>query len=697
MNAKLKVLLIEDDEDDYIMTRDMLMTSARQKYDLQWITDFKDGLEAVLQADYDVCLVDFRLGGSTGMELLRQAVSRGCKVPIILLTGQVDHDTDIAAIKSGAADYLVKQQVTPLLLERAIYHAIERKQAQERLRVLNQKLQCQNEILAESRSTAVKLIEQAETARAEAERTNRQLEASTMQANLMARESLRANKAKSEFLANMSHEIRTPLNAIIGFSDLLSDESLSEQQETYVNVICHAGGNLLGLINDILDFSKIEAGKLDTECVHCSLKELIESVDAFLCSEAERKGLEFRITHDAEVPGRIYSDPTKVRQCLVNLIGNAIKFTDQGHVHVHLSLSESDGKHYIRFDVEDTGIGIAEDKLDIIFDSFSQANSNTTRDFGGTGLGLAITKSLAELLEGSVSVKSKSGQGSVFSLVIPAGVDPTKEPSLELESKEVRPTDHQEQSFTGRVLVAEDNPSNQMLIKIMLQNMGLDVSTVGNGQEAVDCACDQQFDMIFMDMQMPVMNGYEAAAALRKKKMTVPIVALTANAMKGDAEKCIKAGCDEYLPKPVNRKILEKVMAGYLNDTPVEAADSQQCPPATEEKTPPPGYDDSVLISSLADDPELVQVLDIFIEMLPEMIDSIGAAWRESDMETLKRHIHELKGAGGSAGFPIVMECAAHVENTVATGQADQLAQTVEELLGLCEQIMDKRKATADR
>ncbi len=697
MNAKLKVLLIEDDEDDYIMTRDMLKASARQKYDLQWITNFEDGLEAVLHADYDVCLLDFRLGGSTGMELLRQAVSRECKVPIILFTGQVDHDTDIEAIKSGAADYLVKQHITPLLLERAIYHAIERKQAQERVRGLNEKLERQNEILAESRSTAVKLMEQAERARADAERTSRQLEASSMQANLMARESLRANKAKSEFLANMSHEIRTPLNAIIGFSDLLSEESLSEQQETYVNVICHAGGNLLGLINDILDFSKIEAGKLDTECVHCSLKELVESVDSFLRSEAERKGLKFRITHDAEVPGRIYSDPTRVRQCMVNLIGNAIKFTDQGHVHVHLSLSESGGKHYIRFDVEDTGIGIAEDKLDIIFDSFSQANSSTTRNFGGTGLGLAITRSLAELLEGSVSARSKQGQGSVFSLLIPAGVNPREEPPLKLDSKEVRTSDHQEQSFTGRVLVAEDNPSNQMLIKIMLQKMGLDVSIVENGQEAVDRACDQQFDMIFMDMQMPVMNGYEAAEALRKKKITVPIIALTANAMKGDAEKCIKAGCDEYLPKPVNRKILEKVMAGYLNDTHVDAADSQQCPPATEEKTPPPAYDDSVLISSLADEPELVQVLDIFIEMLPEMIDSIGAAWRKSDMETLKRQIHELKGAGGSAGFPIVMEHAAQVENTVATGQVDQLARTVEELLGLCEQIMDKRKATADR
>ncbi len=696
MNAELKVLLIEDDEDDYIMTRDMLRASARQKYDLQWITNFKDGLEAVIQADYDVCLLDFRLGGSTGLELLQQAVSRGCKVPIILFTGQVDHDTDIEAIKSGAADYLVKQQVTPLLLERAIYHAIERKQAQEELRALNEKLGRQNAILAESRSTAVKLMEQAETARAEAERTNRQLEASSMQANLMARESLRANKAKSEFLANMSHEIRTPLNAIIGFSDLLSDETLSEQQETYVNVICHAGGNLLGLINDILDFSKIEAGRLDTECVHCSLKELVESVDAFLRSEAERKGLEFRITHDAEVPARVYSDPTRIRQCLVNLIGNAIKFTDRGHVHVNLSVAQSDGRHLIRFDIEDTGIGIAEDKLGIIFDSFSQANSSTTRNFGGTGLGLAITRSLAELLGGSVSVTSKLGQGAVFSLVIPAGVDPTKESPLQLDSKEVRTSDRYEQSFTGRVLVAEDNPSNQMLIKIMLQKMGLDVSIVENGQEAVDRACDQHFDMIFMDMQMPVMNGYEAAAALRKKNMTVPIIALTANAMKGDAEKCINAGCDEYLPKPVNRQNLEKVMAGYLDGTPVEAAGAQQWLPAVEERTAP-ACDDSVLISSLADDPELVQVLDIFIDMLPEMLDSIRAAWRQSDTETLKRHIHELKGAGGSAGFPIVMQHVAHVENAVATGQADQLAQTVEELLGLCEQIMNKRKATADR
>ncbi len=697
MNAEIKVLLIQDDEDDYIMTREMLGASTRQKYDLQWITDAEEGLEAVIQGDYDICLLDQQLGGSTGLDLLRQAVSRGCKAPIILFTGQVDHDTDIEAIKSGAADCLVKRQVSPLLLEQAIFHAIERKQAQGRLRVLNEKLEHQNEILAESRSTAVKLMEQAEIARAEAERTNRQLEASIMQANLMARESLRANEAKSEFLANMSHEIRTPLNAIIGFSDLLSDESLSEQQETYVNVVCHAGGSLLGLINDILDFSKIEAGKLDTECIRCSLKELIESVDVLLRSEAKRKGLEFRITHDAEVPGRIHSDPTRIRQCLVNLIGNAIKFTNQGHVHVNLSVSESDGKYWIRFDVEDTGIGIAEDKLGIIFDSFSQANSNTTRKFGGTGLGLAITSSLAELLEGSVSVKSKLGQGSVFSLVVPAGVDPSEEPPLQFDAKEVRTSNRQEQSFTGRVLVAEDNPSNQMLIKIMLRKMGLDVSIVENGQEAVDCACNEHFDLIFMDMQMPVMNGYQAAAALRKKKITVPIIALTANAMMGDAEKCVIAGCDDYVAKPVNRENLEKTMTRYLNGAPAEGDNDRPCSPPVEERTVAPAYDDSALISSLADDPELVQVLDIFIDMLPEMLDSIGSAWRESNMETLKRHVHELKGAGGSAGFPSVMQHAVHVENTVATGQVDQLAQAVEELRGLCEQIMDKRKATANR
>jgi len=697
MNPELKVLLIEDDEDDYIITRDMLKASTRQKYDLRWITSAEEGLEAIMQGGYDVCLLDQRLGGATGLDLLRQAVSRGSKMPIILLTRQMDHDTDIEAIKSGAADYLVKQQIGPLLLERAIYHAIERKQAQERLRVLNEKLERQNEILAESRSTAIKLMEQADRAREEAERTNRQLEASIMQANLMARESLRANKAKSEFLANMSHEIRTPLNAIIGFSELLGAENLTEQQDTYVNVICHAGQTLLGLINDILDFSKIEAGKLETECIHCSLKELIDSVEAFMRSEAERKGLEFRITHDARVPGRIYSDPTRIRQCLVNLIGNAIKFTDHGYIHVNLSLSRSNGKDMIRFDIEDTGIGIAEDNLGIIFDSFSQASSNTTRKFGGTGLGLAITKSLAELLGGGVSVKSTLGQGSVFSLLIPAGVDPEKEEPLRLDSRRVRPDDRQEQSFTGRVLVAEDNPSNQMLIKIMLRKMGLDVCIVDTGKAAVEYACSEDFDIILMDIQMPVMNGYEATMTLRKRNITVPIIALTANAMKGDAEKCISAGCDDYMPKPVNREILERIMSSYLHKSSSEDDKHGQFSKPVSEKPASCTCDDSALISSLADDADLVEVLDVFMETLPDLLDRIGTARREGDMEKLKQYVHELKGAGGSAGFPIIMEQAIGIEELISNGESERAASCVDELLDLCRRIMDKRKATAGR
>ena len=377
-----------------------------------------------------------------------------------------------------------------------------------------------------------------------------------------------ANRAKSQFLANMSHEIRTPMNGIIGFSDILADCDLTDVQKESVDVIRECGRNLVKLIGDILDFSKIESGQLTTEHIDCSLNELLGSIESLMRAKAKEKELDFEIIESGVLPARIRTDPTRLRQCLINLLDNAIKFTEKGHVHLNVYLREDGGKSLILFDVEDTGIGIPPEKQEPIFNSFTQADGSTTRKYGGTGLGLAITRQLAELLGGRLTLTSAEGEGSVFSLTIPAGVDVNEQRSLErnnavLDEDSDRECEKQPE-FSGSVLVAEDVLTNQVLIKAILERMGLEVTIAEDGNEAFHKILTYQFDLIFMDIQMPHMNGYEATQALRKEGITIPIVALTANAMKGDDKKCAKAGCDDYLPKPIDRRELVKIIAKYL-------------------------------------------------------------------------------------------------------------------------------------
>ena len=377
-----------------------------------------------------------------------------------------------------------------------------------------------------------------------------------------------ANVAKSQFLATMSHEIRTPMNAIIGFSDLLSDEDLTDSQSQNVNIIRESGGNLLSLINDILDFSKIEAGQLATEIIDCSLTTLLNSVESLMRPKATEKGIEFEIIETGGLPAQIKTDPTRLRQCLINLINNSIKFTSSGHIHVSVSLAERNNEPLIRFDIEDTGIGIPADKQGTVFESFSQADGSHTRKYGGTGLGLTITKQLVELLGGRITLVSEEGKGSVFSFTIPAGVDVTEQVTLYTHNIGSRTALSQikaeQPEFSGNILVAEDTPTNQMLIELLLKRMGLQVTIAEDGNQALQKVLTKTFDLILMDMQMPHMNGYDATKELRKKGFTTPIVALTANAMKGDDKKCLEVGCDEYLSKPIDRRELLEVIGKYL-------------------------------------------------------------------------------------------------------------------------------------
>jgi signal transduction histidine kinase/CheY-like chemotaxis protein len=415
--------------------------------------------------------------------------------------------------------------------------------------------------------------EQTEGVVHEMERLNSQLDAAVQQANRLAQEAISANKAKSEFLATLSHEIRTPMNSILGFGDLLDEEPLSESQKEYVQLIRNSGNTLLSLINDILDFSKIEAGKLTVEKVETPLNVLLEEIESIFRPMAAKKGLELAILQCEDIPQTIQTDPTRLRQCLINLVNNAIKFTDQGYVYVNVSRRQKQEKTWIQFDIEDTGVGIPADKQQSIFDAFVQAENSTTRKYGGTGLGLAITKKLAELLGGDLSIVSQFGEGSVFTLTIDAGAAGQKQnpwskydlaEAIQKPSKPDKPCDPKNKF---KVLLVEDNPVNQQLMKVLLEKMGHIVTLSENGQQAVETMekTKDSFDIILMDIQMPVMNGLEATRSLRQKNFKTPIVAVTANAMKGDREQCLEAGCDDYLSKPVDKDDLKDIILKYAS------------------------------------------------------------------------------------------------------------------------------------
>jgi len=485
---------------------------------------------------------------------------------------------------------------------------------------------------------------------------------------LAKREAEAATVAKSEFLANMSHEIRTPMNAIIGFSDLLADENLTDEQKRSINTIRESAKTLLDLINDILDYSKIEAKKFDIEIIECSLGRILGFVESIMKPQAGKKLLDFKIIESKGLPERIRTDPARLRQCLVNLVNNAIKFTEKGHVYINVSLEDRNNQPYIRFDVEDTGIGIPEDKQKVIFESFTQVDADKTRKYGGTGLGLTVTRQLSELLGGELTVTSKVGKGSIFSYVIPAGLDVTKESPLNIHSSHIDPVKKKtgQPEFSGHILVAEDAGANQVLIESLLKRVGLQVTIAEDGNQALQEALSKQFDLIFMDIEMPNMSGYEATKAIRKKGLKTPIIALTAYAMKGDDEKCFAAGCNDYVSKPIVREKLLQILGKYLSAengdmsqridsvrSDVEQLNQLCSETATSGITPTEPEDeqygefpvDFAIIKKIYDDEDVLEeTVIIFLEDAPQIIELLAKAIAVRDSTDVKKYAHKLRG-----------------------------------------------------